>query len=287
MRRRITEAVALVLFAVPAAAGEVPELSADAWVTRMAGALRLHESMSAHAHVEVDAPGRENDFAFDMQLLRDGLGDSPLGRRTVIEMRQVGDTRSIVTELIDTPGQPLTSWYWDIPKRRWLAVKGLIATDPWADTPFRYEDLWLTDPAARRRGKVAVVEEGGRRLVRLESDPYHYYRRVETKLDPESGLPLHVRFVDNTGVPIREQHWEQITLVDGLPFPTVVRLRDLMAGGQTTITFGEVRFGRRVPPSFFDLSVMDDRLRRGADPLPEPPDLRDDPPAPSADAAAP
>lgn len=277
--------VVFLLVAVGAHAGDIPSLSADGWVTRMAEALRVGESMSAHAHVEVDAPGRENDFAFDMQILRDGLGDSAAGRRTVIEMRQVGDTRSVVTELVDQPGRPLTSWYWDIPKRRWLSVKGLIATDPWADTPFRYEDLWFTDPTARRSGKVSVVEEGGRRLVYLESDPYHYYQRVVTKVDPESGLPLHVRFIDNTGVPIREMHFEQPTLVDGRPYPTVMRLRDLAAGGQTTITFGDMRFGRRVPPSFFDLSVMDDRLRRGADPLPEPPDLRDDPPPAAAPAA--
>lgn len=287
MTLRLAGLAALALLAASARAGEVPEHTADAWVTRMSEALRVHESMSAHAHVEVDAPGRENDFAFDMQLLRDNVGDSPTGRRTVIEMRQVGDTRSIVTEIVDKPGQPITSWYWDIPKRRWLSVRGLLATDPWSDTPFRYEDLWFTDPGARRRGKVQVVDEAGRRLVRLESDPYHYYQRVETKLDPESGLPLQVRFIDNTGVPIREQHFEQTTLVDGLPFPTVVRMRDLSAGGQTTITFGEVRFGRRVPPSFFDLSVMDDRLRRGADPLPEPPDLRGDDAAPTGESAAP
>lgn len=280
MKSRGAAFAAVLFLTVAARAGEIPTLSADAWVSRMAEALRVGETMSAHAHVEVDQAGRENDFAFDMQLLRDGVGDAP-GRRTVIEMRQVGDTRSIVMQLVDKAGDPLTSWYWDIPKRRWLSVKGLLATDPWADTPFRYEDLWFTDPAARRTGTVSVVEEGGRQFVRLESDPYHYYKHVITKIDPESGLPVHVKFVDNTGVPIRELFFEQVTLVDGRPFPTVLRLRDIAGHGQTTITFGEMRFDRRVPPSFFDLSVMDDRLRRGADPLPEPPDLMDAPETPA------
>lgn len=282
-RRLAASAVAAIcLCAAPARAGEVPALDADAWMTRISEALRIHQSMSAHAHVEMDLPGREDDLAFDMQILRDALGDAK-GRRTVFEMREVGDANSIVTELVDEPGNPLTTWYWDIPKRRWLSVKGLQPTDPWADTPFRYEDLWLTDPSARRTGKVSVVEEGGRRVVHLESDSYHYYKHVVTKVDPESGLPIHVRFVDHTGVPIREQFYEQSTLVDGRPFPAVVRVRDLATRGQTTITFGDVRFGRRVPPSYFDLSVMDDRLRRGVDPLPEPPDLVAEPePAPAA-----
>jgi hypothetical protein len=267
--------------ALPTRAAEIPELTADAWISRIAEALRMGESLSAHAHVDVDKPGRSEDFAFDMQILRDTDGDT---RRTVIEMREVGDSKSIVSELVDKPGAALTSWYWDLQKRRWLSVKGLLPTDPWADTPFRYEDLWLTEPSARRAGKVSVVEEGGRKLVHLESDPYHYYLRVVTQIDPETALPVQVRFIDNTGTPIREQQYEQLTLVDGRPFPTVVRLRDFTGGGTTTVTFGEMRFGRRVPPSFFDLSVMDDRMRRGADPLPEPPDLVVEPAAAEAPA---
>lgn len=273
MIARVATACLVVALAAPGApAGEIPALDADGWFTRIADALRIDESMSARAHVEIDKPGRKDDFAFDMQLLRDNRGDAE-SRRIVLEMREVGDENTIVNEIVDKPGDPITNWYWDLQKRRWISVKGLLATDPWADTPFRYEDLWFTDPRDRRTGTVSVVEEGGRSLVKLASGSYHYYKTVETKVDPESGLPVHVRFIDNTGMPIREQFYEQVTVVDGRPFPTVVRLRDLAGGGQSTVTFSDVRFGRRIPPSFFDLSVINDRLRRGADPLPEPPDL--------------
>lgn len=242
---------------------------ADHWITRIAEAFRTGETLSARAHVEVDNPGSEDDFAFDMQMLRAREGETT---RTLMEMRQVGDTKSIVTELVDKPGEPLTSWYWDLQKRRWLAVRGLQPTDPFADTTFRYEDLWFTEPAARRSGTAKWVDEEGRRLIEIESAPYHYYLRVLTRIDPESGLPTRVRFIDNTGTPIREQVYEGTTLVEGAPFPSVVRHRDLMSGSETTITYGDMRFGRRIPPSFFDLSVIDDRIKRGADPVPDLPD---------------
>jgi hypothetical protein len=248
---------------------------ADHWITRMAEALHVADTMSAHAHVDVDKPGRDDDFDFDMQILRDVAGRST---RTVLEMRETGDTQSIVTELVATPGEPLTSWYWDLQKRRWVRIRGLQGTDPFADTTFRYEDLWFVEPSPRRKGRAKWVEEAGRRLVEIESDPYHYYQRVVTRIDPESGLPLSVRFIDNTGVVVREQHYEKITLADGRAFPSVVRLRDLSTRSVTTISFSDVRFGRRIPASFFDLSAIEDRLRRGADPLPEPPDLRDEAP---------
>jgi len=96
-----------------------------------------------------------------------------------------------------------------------------------------------------------------------------------------------VRFIDNTGTPIREQLYERLTLVEGKPFPSVVRHRDLTTGSETTLTYGEMRFGRRIPPSFFDLSVIDDRIKRGADPVPDPPELPDRARAGATDAAPP
>lgn len=270
---------ALLLGASHAAAEEADVRDADHWITRIAEAMRIGETLSAQTHVEVNHPGSEDDFAFDMHLLRARDGETT---RTLMEMRQVGDTKSIVTELVEKPGEPLTSWYWDLQKRRWLAVRGLQPTDPFADTTFRYEDLWFTDPAARRSGKAKWVDDGGRRLVEIESEPYHYYLRVVTRIDPENGLPVLVRFIDNTGTPIREQLYERLTLVDGAPFPSVVRHRDLTTGSETTMTYGDMHFGRRIPPSFFDLSSIDDRIKRGIDPVPDPPELlnRPEPAAP-------
>ena len=272
---RVAGAIAMLAAGSAHAQQQAAAHDADYWITRIADALRVGETMSAHTHVEVNKPGREDDFNFDMQMLRGREGTST---RTVLEMREAGDTKSIVTELIDTPGEALTSWYWDIPKRRWTRIRGLQGTDPFADTNFGYEDLWFTEPTPRRKGGAKWVEENGRRLIEIESEPYHYYLRVVTRVDPESGLPQSVRFIDNTGVPIREQHYEKVTLVDGRAFPSVVRLRDLTNDSETTITFSDVRFGRRIPPSYFDRELMNARLRRGVDPLPEPPDLRDETP---------
>lgn len=277
-------ALALMLAASQATAQDAELRDADYWVTRMADAMRIRETLSAQAHVAVNHPGREDDFAFDMQMLRAREGDTT---RTLMEMREVGDPTSVVTELVEKPGEPLTSWYWDLQKRRWLAVRGLQATDPFADTTFRYEDLWFTDPSARRKGTVKWVEEAGRRLIEIESAPYHYYLRVHTRIDPDNGLPLRVRFIDNTGTPIREQSYDRLTLVDGKPFPSVVQHRDLTTRSETTITYGEMRFGSRIPPSFFDLSVIDDRIKRGSDPVPDLPELLERTPHERPDAAAP
>lgn len=265
---------ALSLAVAPAGRAGEPPLDADQWCTRVAEALRVDATLSGRARVQVLRPG-DRDLDFSMDVLRQPWRE---GTRTVFQMQEKGDPRSVVSELVVEPGEPLVNWYWDLQKRRWLAVRGLLATDPWADSLFRHEDLWLTDPAERRHGSVRQVEEGGRRWVELHSDPYHYYGRVETRIDPETALPVRIRFIDVTGTPIREQHFEAVEPVGGRPFPKIVRLRDLVTGAESVLTWERVEFERRIPPSFLDLSVLHDRITKGADPVPL--DALPDPAAP-------
>lgn len=255
--------LALVLaFAVPAGA-EAP-LDADQWSTRVAEALRVDAPLAGRAHLRVERPGDPPlEFSFDV-LRQPWRG----GTRSVYEMQEAGDANAVVSELVVEPGKPMVNWYWDVQKRRWLSVSGLLATDPWADTTFRHEDLWLVDPAERRRGTVREVEADGRRWVELHSEPYHYYGRVETRIDPETGLPARIRFIDVTGTPIREQIFESVETVDGRPFPKVVRLRELQTGAESVLTWERVEFERRIPPSLLDLSVLHDRITKGVDPVP-------------------
>jgi hypothetical protein len=249
-----------------------PGLDADQWSTRVAEALRVDATLSGRARMRIERRGDPPlEFTFDV-LRQPWRG----GMRAVFEMQEHGDPKSIVSELVVERGEPMVNWYWDVQKRRWLYVKGLIATDPWADSDFRHEDLWFTDPVARRRGKVREVEEDGRRFVELHSEPYHYYGRVETRIDPETALPVRIRFIDVTGALIREQLFESVELVGGRPHPKVVRVRELQTGNESVITWDRLEFDRKIPPSFLDLSVLHDRITKGVDPvpldaLPEPP----------------
>ena len=254
----------LALAAAPPARAADPPTDADGWSSRVADALRVDATLAGRAHMRVVRPGdRTLEFSFD--VLRQPWRE---GTRTVFEMKETGDERSVVSELVVRPGEPMVNWYWDLQKRRWLSVRGLLATDPWADTGFRHEDLWLTDPVERRRGSVRDVDVDGSRFVEVHSEPYHYYGRVETRIDPGTSLPVRIRFIDVTGAPIREQVFESVEDVGGRPFPKVVRLRELQTGAESVLTWERVEFDRKIPPSFLDLSVIHDRITKGADPVP-------------------
>jgi hypothetical protein len=245
-------------------AAEEP-LEADAWITRTRGAL-APSPMSGRADVHVrDARGREFDFT--VEWLRPVVDAS--GRRTLFEMREPGTPESVVSQLVEAPGEPLVNWVFDLQSRRFVRYRGLLATDRFAGTLFRFEDLALADPEGRRGGEARWHESGGRRLVRLESGPYHYYARVVTFIDPASALPVRVEFYDHTGTRIREESFEEVREWNGRPFPSRLLARDLVTGEETSLTVKQVLFAP-VRDSSLDLGLISDRLRRGLDPVPVP-----------------
>lgn len=260
------QAAALLLLvlapAAPIAAEEPPE--PDAWVTRARGAL-APSPMSGRADVHVrDARGREFDFTVEWLRPADTSG-----RRTLFEMREPGTPESVVSQLVEAPGEPLVNWVFDLRTRRFVRYRGLLATDRFAGTLFRFEDLALADPEGRRGGAARWHESEGRRLVRLESGPYHYYARVETLIDPASALPVRVDFYDHTGVRIREERFEEVRDWNGRPFPSRILARDHVTGEETSLTVKQALFAP-VRNSSLDLGLVSDRLRRGLDPVPVP-----------------
>lgn len=235
----------------------------------MVRALRADASMSARGRIWArDAAGRE--WNVRVEWVR---SPGPTDQRNLLEVRNLPDGAPEVSEWRTEPGGALTGWTWLPERRRFLKLLGIQGTDAFPGTVFRYEDLTFVFPDGRRAGQVRELEEEGRRLVLVESAPYHDYTRVQTFLDPETALPLRVVFYDRADFPFREQHYESVKDVAGRPFPTVLRARDVLTGARSVLTFEEVHFDLPVADSLFDLDWLETRLRRGMDPLtlPEPP----------------
>ena len=223
--------------------------------------------MAARGRVDVDEPGKRR-WGFTFEWLR---LDEKKRVRTVFEMRELGAPESVYSELVARPGESLVNWYWNVRTRRFARISGILATDRFAETIFRYEDLWLADPGGRRSGEVAWVEDDGRRWIEISSEPYHYYQRVVTRVDPETALPVGIRFYDVTGAPIREMRYAKVEEVDGRPFPKRIEIQDLSTGAASVLEWEEVYFRKRIPLSFFELDEIDNRIRKGVDPVPVPP----------------
>jgi hypothetical protein len=186
--------------------------------------------------------------------------------RTLIEVTAPEIGKGTLYQIIARPGKPLESWIWSPAVGRLRRIVGIHRTEPFMGSEFTYEDLGLAAPVERGRGEVGEVLEDGRRWIVLESGPYHYYERVQTYLDPGSGIPHRVVFYDRAGSRFREQRFLGIQRIDGYLFPTVIEVEDQHAGTKSRLVFSQVKFDVDIPPTLYTESIIRQKLRRGWQP---------------------
>jgi hypothetical protein len=278
-------ALALALLALPAAASEVeppsaaPPGSAEPWIERMLGALRLGDTLAARirAHT-VDHTLSKRDVV--IEILRDARGPT---MRTLVEVRDAHDDdkiRPVVFRIDTAQDGSVVSWIWDIRWRQFVRMSGLDGTENFDGTHFHLEDLGFTGLRERRTGSARELPEGG--VVEITSGAYQHYGRVETRIDRVTGLPLRTHIYDGTGARIWEIDYEGVESIGGRALPTRMRAKNPMTRERSTLEWAQIAVGVRIPDEVFDLERLDAVIRRGGDPieLPERPEA----PAPSARA---
>ena len=110
----------------------------------------------------------------------------------------------------------------------------------------------------RRSGSVrAVAESDG--AVEVTSGAYHYFGRVETRIDRASGLPLRTHIYDGTGARIWEIDFDGVETIAGRRFPTRMRARNPVTHELSTLEWSQIAVGLRVPDEAFDLAIANVR----------------------------
>lgn len=257
--------------------------SAEPWVERMLGALRLGDTLAARirAHT-VDHTTSKRDVV--IEILRDARGPT---MRTLVEVRDAQDLeeiRPVVFRLDTAPDGSVVSWLWDIRWQQFVRMSGLDGTENFDGTHFRLEDLGFTGLRERRRGSARELAEGG--VVEITSGAYQHYGRVETRIDRATGLPQRTHIYDGTGARIWEIEFEAVETIGGRAIPTRMSARNPITRERSTLEWAQVAVGLFIPEEAFDLERLDAVIRRGGDPIefPERPEAA--PATPSAGAPA-
>ena len=247
-----------------AASGPGAPGSADPWLERMLGALRLGETLSARirAHT-VDHTRSERHVV--IEILRDARGPT---MRTLVEVRDAEEPDRIrpVVFRIDTAADgSVVSWLWDIRWQQFVRTSGLDGTENFDGTHFRLEDLGFTGLRERRGGSARDLDEGG--LVEITSGAYHHYGRVETRIDRATGLPVRTHIYDGTGARIWEIDFEDVQSIAGRAIPTRMSAKNPVTRERSTLEWAQIAVGLRIPDEAFDLERLDAVIRRGGDPI--------------------
>ena len=243
---------------------EVPAGSAEPWVERMLGALRLGDTLAARirAHT-VDHTSSKRDVV--IEILRDARGPT---MRTLVEVRDADDPeeiRPVVFRLDTFQDGSVVSWLWDIRWQRFVRLSGLDGTENFDGTHFHLEDLGFTGLRPRRGGSARLLEAEGQ--VEITSGAYHHYGRVETRIDRGTGLPVRTHIYDGTGARIWELDFESVESIGGRAIPTRMRVKNPVTRERSTLEWAQIAVGVSIPDEAFDLERLDAVIRRGGDPI--------------------
>lgn len=126
------------------------------------------------------------------------------------------------------------------------------------NTDFTYADLGFVD----RRGRTQLlrtVDDNGKPVYEIEFVPEDswYYSRIVTQVDPDSLLPIRRNYFDRADRLWKVQTFTRMAMVNDLPVPLYVEMRDVQQGSLTVIEYSKVVYAEDLPDELFD----EDRLR--------------------------
>jgi len=244
----------------PAALEKPADLGTPAsWIERMDAALWPAKTVKADvdlASADEIGPGLDTD----MRFVRVEQGPEV---RTQIRVTEPADSLGTVYEVTSSENAPIERWVYLPAVRRLRNLSGTRRTDSFLGSEFSYEDLDVAAPRESRWKSVARVEDGGRALVRVTSEPYAYYSRVETEIDPATFLPVRVSYFDMDGALFKRETFADIQSVDGHPMPTRIEMDDVETGATSVLHLKNVRLAQPVDErTFVDSPIGQRRGKR-------------------------
>jgi len=133
-------------------------------------------------------------------------------------------------------------------------VKRIAATDErtsFVGSHFFYEDVSGRNPDEDHH---EMVEETDNFYV-LKSTPkksslveFSYYK---SWIHKTSFIPVKVEFYDKKGMKYREGSAEKVETIDGFQTVTASRMKDLRSGGETVLTYSDVKYNVGLPEDIF------------------------------------
>ncbi len=136
-------------------------------------------------------------------------------------------------------------------------------------TDFTYADIGFLDIRGSHTLMGEEMHPGGK-AYKVETIPEDAwcYSRIITWISQENFLPLQRDLYDFSGKLWRRQVFENVTIINNIPTPLLVRMVDLQSDSSTEYTVSEVCYGASIPEEIFDPSTLSNALQFDFCPLP-------------------
>jgi len=250
--------VVSIALATPLLAASPPDASVLA--QRMKAALEPDRPSIRHMTLTIDA-----DEGATVLTLGQARKHLPDGDRILTVVLAPADRRGValLTRALPNRGE-VEERVWVPAVRRVRTILPVEGLTPFLDSDFTLADLGFVDLRSRFQ-LVGPTSRDGAALWEMSEVPQSsharwYYSRVRTWLRQDSALPVERRYYDPSGTLWKDERFEQVSVVDGVPTVLAVRMRDELAGGSSELRVDLVSYDADLPDALFDPKALRDAV---------------------------
>ncbi|HKA30901.1 MAG TPA: outer membrane lipoprotein-sorting protein [Candidatus Binatia bacterium] len=166
--------------------------------------------------------------------------------------------RGITGLIIDGKnGEPPETALWIPVVRRVRTLTPAGAYESVLGSDFMYADLGFVN-LKDKYTFVGPEKHDGKESYKLEQKPNSpwYYSKIVAWVDPATMLPLERDYYDPAGKLWKVETFQDVTVIDGQPVATRVKMQDKQTGGSSELVTSNLSFGADLPDTLFERGTL-------------------------------
>jgi len=181
----------------------------------------------------------------------------PEGKRTLIVLLEPRDVRGNALLVQEGNDRTAVEWVYVPFVRRVRKIEPVTAHEHFLNTDFTYADLGCVsyDGTYELLGEEERAGEAAYKLAFTPANPW-FYSRIVTWVSKETHLPLERDYYDVRGQLWKQETFEQITVINGIPTPLRIEMKDVPSETRSVLTVSEVRFDLEIPEDLFSPKML-------------------------------
>ncbi len=181
----------------------------------------------------------------------------PEGKRTLIVLLEPPDMLGhalLVQEGKDGTG---VEWVYVPFVRRVRKIEPVTAYEHFLDTDFTYADLGFVsyDGSYELLGEEERAGQATYKLGFTPTNPW-FYSRIVTWVSKETHVPLERDYYDVRGQLWKQETFEQVAVINGIPTPLRIEMKDVTNETKSVFAVSEVRFDLEIPAGLFSPKML-------------------------------
>ncbi|HKA52237.1 MAG TPA: outer membrane lipoprotein-sorting protein [Candidatus Binatia bacterium] len=177
----------------------------------------------------------------------------PDGKRMVLVLLAPPEVKGMAYLIAEQQKQPSRLWTYTPTIRRVRELVPVDAYEHFLGTDFTYADLGFVRLHEKYR-LLGEEQHAGVQAYKIEEQvPQEraYYSRLLTWVAADSLLPLQRDYYDGAGELWKTEHFEQVSVIDGVPTPLHITMEDVQGKSSTELNVSEVRYDVDIPDAVF------------------------------------